>query len=220
MRASRSRTRDATNLLTSTPDEFALGLARFLLTAKDLLSLCLAWPRFAAKVIAAGGAAAVPGAAPELLSMVEEVARLWVAGCSEQQRGWALRRGLESWLGLMHEVERLRVPLVFGRAHAEVTLSQGGAVATRTAGGDWQAAASKVVMRSGRHFAQLTVEQDVIRPGWDVQGGLNRRFSTATASATRTSGAATPAGTTGRGGSPRRNRATASACSSTSTRAA
>ena len=41
MRASRSRTRDATNLLTSTPDEFALGFACALLTAKDLFSLGL-----------------------------------------------------------------------------------------------------------------------------------------------------------------------------------
>ena len=58
-------TREATNLqlLTSTPDEFALGLARFLPTARDLLSLCLACPRFAAKVIAGGAAAA-----PEMLS--------------------------------------------------------------------------------------------------------------------------------------------------------
>ena len=66
MRASRGRTREATNLLTSTPDEFTLGLARSLPTARDLLSLCLACPRFAAKIIAApvsgggvGGAAAV-----------------------------------------------------------------------------------------------------------------------------------------------------------------
>ena len=45
MRASRSRTRDATNL-TSTPDEFVLGVARFLLTARDLLSLRLNCRRF------------------------------------------------------------------------------------------------------------------------------------------------------------------------------
>ena len=41
----------------------------------------------------------------------------------------------------------------------------------------WRAAASKVVMRSGCHFAQFTVVVGehlifgVIRPGWDVQGG-------------------------------------------------
>ena len=42
----RSRTRDATNLLTSTPDEFALGLACALLTARDRLSLRLSCRRF------------------------------------------------------------------------------------------------------------------------------------------------------------------------------
>ena len=76
----------------------------------------------------------------------------------------------------MHEVELLRVPLVFGRAHADLTLSEGGAVATKTVHGAWRAAASKVVMRSGRHFVQFTVEGEVmmfgvIRPGWDVEGG-------------------------------------------------
>ena len=41
----------------------------------------------------------------------------------------------------------------------------------------FRAAASTVVIRSGRHFAQFTVEQGiymmlgVIRPGCDVEGG-------------------------------------------------
>ena len=55
MRASRSRTRDATNLLTSTPDEFALELACALLTARDLLSLRLTCRRFNIQCIAARG---------------------------------------------------------------------------------------------------------------------------------------------------------------------
>ena len=71
-----------------------------------------------------------------MLSLVEEAARLWVAGCSEQERGWVPRRGLESWLRLMHEVGVLRVPLVFGRAHADFTLSEGGAVATNNVESD------------------------------------------------------------------------------------
>ena len=54
MRASRSRTRDATNLLTATPDEFALGLACALLTARDLLSLRLVCRRFNMRCIAGG----------------------------------------------------------------------------------------------------------------------------------------------------------------------
>ena len=86
---------------------------------------------------------------------------------------------LESWLCLMHEVELLRVPLLFGRAHAAVTLylSEGGAVATRGVGGGSRSAASRVVMRSGRHFVQFTTVSlyatmfGVIRPECDVEGG-------------------------------------------------
>ena len=71
----------------------------------------------------------------------------------------------------------LRLPLAFGRAHGDITLSENGAVATKSAGGGWRAAASKAVMRSGRHFAQFTVVAGglmfgVVRPGWDVEGGL------------------------------------------------
>ena len=68
-------------------DDTLLHIACFLPTARDLLSLLLTCPRFAAKVIAApidnsdGGAAA---AAPDMLmlSIVEEVARLWLARCT------------------------------------------------------------------------------------------------------------------------------------------
>ena len=89
------------------------------------------------------------------------------------------RRGLESWLGLMHEVGVLRLPLAFGRAHALITLSENGAVATKSVGGGYyRTAANKVVMRSGRHFAQFTVVNGtwmmfgVIRAGWNVEGGV------------------------------------------------
>ena len=104
-------------------DDVLLRIAGFLPTAKDLVCLQLACPRFAAKVISApsvgeGGAAAAAAAAPEMLCIAEEAARLWVAGCSEQERGWVPRRYLESLLGLMHEMELLRVPLLFGRSHA------------------------------------------------------------------------------------------------------
>ena len=46
MHASRSQTRDATNLRTSTPDEAALAIACALLTARDLLCLRLICRRF------------------------------------------------------------------------------------------------------------------------------------------------------------------------------
>ena len=78
----------------------------------------------------------------------------------------------------MHEVGLLRLPLAFGRAHADFALTEDGAVATKSVDGTTdRAAASTVVMRSGRHFAQFTVEVGrfmlfgVIRPGWDVAGG-------------------------------------------------
>ena len=45
-------------------------------------------------------------------------------------------------------------------------------------GNSWRSAASTVVMRSGRHFPRFTVISDrsmmlaVLRPGWDVEGGV------------------------------------------------
>ena len=177
MRASRSRTRERTNLLTSTPDEAALAIACFLTTARDLLCLRLTCRRFDIKCISSGEG----GPAPEmLLCLAEEAGRRWVAGCSEQERRWVPRRGLESWLGLMHEVGVLRLPLAFGRAHVtSITLSENGAVATKGVGDyNYRTAASTVVMQSGRHFAQFTVVRGivmffgVIRPGWDVENGV------------------------------------------------
>ena len=143
-------------------DDTLLHIAHFLPTTRDLLCLQLSCPRFAAKIIAAsvtaGGGAA---AAPEMLSLVEEAGRLWVSGCSEQERGWVPRREYESWLRLMHELAVLRLPLAFGRAHDDVSLSEGGAVATtnevQPGWQPWRAAASEVVMWSGRHFAQFTM---------------------------------------------------------------
>ena len=243
MRATRSRTRAATNLLTSTPDEVALAIACRVLTARDLLCLIIACRRFRVKCIVASGgvrvptakdcpgnhglasttqgvvgqwcdvcgkkdlpvdsrlfgcricnydvceschrqggaAAAASAAAPEMLSLAEEAARRWLAGCSEQERGWVPRRGLESWLGLMHEVGVLRLPLVFGRSAELVSLSEGGARATHMivpgSAGYGRVAASRVVMRSGRHYVQFTLGNDshgvdlgVIRPGFDLEG--------------------------------------------------
>ena len=87
--------------------------------------------------------------------------------------------GRESWLRLMHEVGLLRLPLAFDRAsrHPSITVSGDGAVATRSAANDVRPAASKVVMRPGRHFVQFPLLAGdsmffgVIRPGWDVEGG-------------------------------------------------
>ena len=156
-------------------DDTLLNIARFLPTAIDLLCLKLTNSRFAAKIITASGAEGA-AAAPEMLCIADEAGRLWLVGCSEQERGWVPRCDLESWLCLMHEVELLRVPVAFGRAHAFLTQSEGGAVVTRTVGGATRTAASTVVMRSGSHFVQFTVVDGfmlfgAIRPGWDVEGG-------------------------------------------------
>jgi len=163
-------------------DDTLLHIASFITSTKDLLRLQLTNKRFSVKCIAAPSASSGggPAAAPEMLCIPDEAARGWVAGCSEQERGWVSRRGLESWLGLMHEVEVLRLPLAFGRSHGNITLSENGAVATMSVD-DWmtRAAASTAVMRSGRHFAQFTVVSGddmmfgVVRPGWDVEGGVN-----------------------------------------------
>ena len=70
--------------------------------------------------------------------------------------------------------------------HAVCPRVHGGAVASKTVGGNgWRAAVSTAVMRSGRHFAQFTVVSvvsalffGVIRPGWDVEEGRTRQMPT------------------------------------------
>eukprot|EP01046_Picozoa_sp_COSAG06_P023010 COSAG06_NODE_1811_length_8317_cov_7.969944_9_plen_181_part_01 len=110
-------------------------------------------------------------------SIAEEVARRCIGTCTDQEQGWVPRRGRESWLGLMWEVESLRRGAVLGRSYGLITVSEGGSMATR-GGVDYsnRVAASKVVVRAGRHYAQFTVVSGymffgVIRPGWDVEGG-------------------------------------------------
>jgi hypothetical protein len=79
----------------------------------------------------------------------------------------------------MWEVQVLRRgAAVFGRSHEWIAVSEGGSQATRDAqNGSFRTAASKAVMRAGRHYAQFTVMSGrimmfgVIRPGWDVEGG-------------------------------------------------
>eukprot|EP01046_Picozoa_sp_COSAG06_P003938 COSAG06_NODE_158_length_21760_cov_36.036979_6_plen_319_part_00 len=188
--ATRAAQRDAAaNLLTATPTEAALVIACALTDPRDLLALALACRRFFTRSIAApplprsaAGAAASGGTTAaaaqqqvEMWSIIQEAARQWIVRCTDQERGWVPRRGRESWLGLMREVESLRRGAVFGRSHAHITLSEGGSLATTY---DWlvRTAASKAVMRAGRHYAQFTVVSGrfmhfgVIRPGWDVEG--------------------------------------------------
>jgi hypothetical protein len=180
------------NLLTATPDEAALIIACALTDAMDLLRLARACRRFATKCIAApaahrnatsGGGTAAAAQQLWMWSIAEEVARRWITDCTDQERGWVPRRGRESWLGLMWEVQSLRRAAVFGRrSHEWITLFEGGSRATVHADGaptGCTSAASKAVMRAGRHYVQFTVVSGsimffgVIRPGWGVEGGTN-----------------------------------------------
>jgi hypothetical protein len=193
------------SLLAGVTDDTLVCVASFLPSARDLLSLGLACARLSARSIAAPppragvtAAAAAPVAAPttstvavaaqapvaagppETSSIIEEAACRWIASCTDQERGWVPRRGRESWLGLMWEVESLRRgAVVFGRSHATITLSEGGSRATVSEKTEWHTAASKAVMRAGRHYAQFTVVSSeamffgVIQPGWDVEGGMD-----------------------------------------------
>ena len=189
--AARRAARNATNLLTATPDEAAIIIACALTSASDLLRLAVACPRrFFIKCIAAPPpprTTASIGTAEqqaEMWSIIEEAARRWIATeCTDQEQGWVPRRGRESWLGLMWEVEVLRRGAVFGRSHELITLSEGGSLATIVGGcGAWIAAASKAVIRAGRHYAQFTVVIGfdmmfgVIRPGCDVEGGKDAPY--------------------------------------------
>eukprot|EP01046_Picozoa_sp_COSAG06_P047721 COSAG06_NODE_6994_length_2683_cov_62.353702_1_plen_136_part_10 len=130
--ATRRALRDATNLLTATPDEAAIIIACALTSAQDLLSLARACRRFAIKCIAAPAAhrSATTAAAAqqaEIWSIAAEAARRWISNGSDQERGWVPRRGRESWLGLMWEVESLRRgAAMFGRSHELITVSEGG----------------------------------------------------------------------------------------------
>jgi hypothetical protein len=179
-------------------DDTLLAIAIALPTPADLLRLALTCRAaaqrfyFTATSCSSGGIAVPSGVASggtaataaqqqaETWSIIQEAARQWIANCTDQEQGWVPRRGRESWLGLMWEVESLRRGAVFGRSHAEITLSEDGALATRGVHDlTFRAAASKAVMCAGRHYAQFTAVSGVdmwfgvIRPGWDVEAGEN-----------------------------------------------
>jgi hypothetical protein len=221
----------AANLLTATPIEAAIIIAATLADPRDLLRLAVALPRrFATKCIAApaahrnfegGGAAAI-----EMWSIAEEVARRWIVTCTDQERGWVPRRGQESWLGLMWEVQSLRRgAAVLGRSHEHITLFEGGSRATKASGiFEYRAAASKAVMRAGRHYVQFAVVSGPHRSVCDimlgvtaVEGGDDAYRVDGHCFYNTWGGSCFPG--TGRACRAQR-RATASACSSTSTRAA
>lgn len=66
-------------------------------------------------------ALAVPGAAAEAWSVVQEAAWRFVAGRPAQEQGWTAGHTAQTcWLGIMHELEMLRVPMELARAHPDV----------------------------------------------------------------------------------------------------
>jgi hypothetical protein len=71
-----------------------------------------------------------------------------------------------SWLRLLHEAELAQTPLRFDRVDATIDISEGGALATKSATGT-AVAASRKVMRAGRHFAEFTV----VAPDDAIAGG-------------------------------------------------
>jgi hypothetical protein len=192
-------------VLDAATDDTLLAIAIALPTPADLLRLALTCRAAAQRFYftatsysscsavpssgtASGGTAAAAQQQVEVWCIIQEAARQWVATCTDQEQGWVPRRGRESWLGLMWEVEVLRRGALFGRSNEYITrLSEGGSVATKAVGDySLRAAASTAVMRAGRHYAQFTVDRDihnllfakgdsiffgVIRPGWDVEGG-------------------------------------------------
>lgn len=192
----------AAQLLLGTPDEVALALACAFGNPVDLLRLACACRRYRLKIVAAAESCDAVGQArsdgtgdgsggggtddgvtrlpPERWSIASEAARRWLAGCPAAERGWVPKRPGDCWLGLMHELQRLRLPPLFTHKHRNVELSQGGAVATKysgpSRGNGWCAAVvgglsvvgstsgdttpkmhqCGVRMRAGRHFAQFS----------------------------------------------------------------
>jgi hypothetical protein len=68
-------------------------------------------------------------------------------------------QGKERWVQLAYELELAKLPLLFDRSDATITLSEGGALATKTVTGvtGGAVASSRKIMRTGRHFAEFTV---------------------------------------------------------------
>eukprot|EP01043_Picozoa_sp_COSAG02_P018084 COSAG02_NODE_834_length_16653_cov_9.111977_13_plen_527_part_00 len=137
--------------------EVLLTICAHLDSPKDLVRLACASSSF--------GRAVEWGSVVERRSVVEESARRRVSGYPIEQRRWVPRRVGDCWLGLMQEACLLRGPLVFQCSHGNIALAEGGAVATITGGDQWLEATSKVVMRSGRHYARFTAIQGEMRLG-------------------------------------------------------
>jgi hypothetical protein len=162
------------DVLDTCADDTLLAIAAALDSPVDILRLaatcraaaqrlCFATTGYSVATTATDGAAAVAVATQpvETWSIADEAARQWLLRCSDQERGWVPRRGRESWLGLMWEVQVLRRAARFGCANQFVALSEDGRQATRRNDierGYYLAAMSTAVMRAGCHYVQFAVK--------------------------------------------------------------
>jgi hypothetical protein len=181
-------------------DELLLGCCRHL-GAADLARLELVAARFATHAFAdptfvrphrlvreLGGGAGLVAAT---WSLAQEAARRHVCSRPALERGRVGSSPLArppTWLRTMRELEALRRPLRFDRAHPNLLLADGGARASNTALvtpilGDTthRAAVSDTVMRRGLHYAEFALSHNehmcfnmigAMRPDWDVLSNI------------------------------------------------
>lgn len=178
-------------LLLGIPDEAAIRVALLVGDPRQLVRLSVACKRFRTKTITVAGA--------RLISIVEEAARRWVGSARKSAVAEALLLPAQSpqdlltahnWIRKMHEAQKQHVlsvnaPTVFSRHHVFIGLTEGGSVGTRmkimhaNGGSDasTRTAATNIVMRTGRHYAEFTVVEGiwtffgVIAAKWNVEAG-------------------------------------------------
>lgn len=183
-------------------DEVLLHIACFISDANALLCFALTCSRLGARTVSSAICASDPSdsrpccseqsVAMETWSLVDEAARRWLRGCSDEECGQTPRRGRDTWMSLMNEVQRLRSPSRFVRVHKSIRmkLEEGGHRITKKQsaqdGNATRTAASTVVMRAGRHFVQFRMRDEigaasttcvgVVRPTWNIETGFNAQY--------------------------------------------
>ena len=128
------------------------------------------------------------GVSRRLRLHAEEAARRRMAACTAQELAWVPgpQQTAQS-IRCLDEVEALRAPPTFVRAHASMVISPEGtevlqdpkrrsAQAARSWSSSARAAACGAAMRAGRHYAQFTMLRGmdlmvgVVRTSWPVEG--------------------------------------------------
>ena len=129
-------------------------------SALDLLRLAIASRRYRSKTVAVprprggAGSAARP---PEMISIVSEAARRWLAACSEAERQMVPRRLSDSWLGLMNELTQLREPPLLSRKGKGYKIEKGSSCSKIRISRPLSCVATKAALRGGRHRARFVV---------------------------------------------------------------